>query len=69
MMGRSLFRERLPLRARPLGDCPRCGRTLLGATDDWLDAERVVTAHFMACEVAAPVHPEARPRAILRPAI
>ena len=70
-MGRSLLRERLPLRARPLGDCPRCGRTLLGATDDWLDAERVVTDHLLACEqveVSVQCEP-ARPRVVLRPAI
>ena len=70
MMGRSVLRERLPLRARPLGDCPRCGRTLLGATANWLDAERVVTDHLLGCELPAPVrHEVARPRVVLRPAI
>lgn len=70
VLGRSLLRERLPLRARPLGDCPRCGRTLLGATDDWLDAERIVTDHLLACELPAPVQHEAvRPRVVLRPAM
>jgi hypothetical protein len=70
MLGRSLLRERLPLRTRPLGECPRCGRTMLGATDDWVDAERVVTDHLLACELQVPVQREvARPRAILRPAI
>jgi len=67
MMGRSLLRERPLLRARPLEECPRCGRTLLRATDDWLDAERVVTDHLQACEPEAPVrHEEARPLALLR---
>jgi hypothetical protein len=71
MMGRSLLRERLPLRDRPLGDCPRCGRTLLGPSEDWLDAERLVTDHLMLCEDAAAVHetPVSRPRVVLRPAI
>jgi len=69
-MGRSLLRERLPLRARPLGECQRCGRMLLGATDDWLDAERVVTDHLLSCELPGPVqHEAARPRILLRPAM
>ena len=71
ILGRSLLRERLPLRARPLGECPRCGRTLLGPSEDWLDAERLVTDHLMLCEPAAEVReaPERRPRVVLRPAM
>jgi hypothetical protein len=70
VMGRSLLRDRLPLRARPLGDCPRCGRTLLGPTEDWLDAENLVTDHLMVCEQETRVCVEpARPRVVLRPAM
>ena len=70
VMGRSLLRDRLPLRARPLGECPRCGRTLLGPSEDWLDAENLVTDHLRACEIQATVHePPARPRVVLRPAM
>jgi hypothetical protein len=70
VMGRSLLRERLPLRARPLGECPRCGRTLLGSSEDWLDAENLVTDHLRACDRPAPVRePAARPRVVLRPAM
>ena len=71
MMGRSLLRERLRLRARPLGECPRCGRTLLGPSEDWLDAERLVTDHLTVCEPAAAVReaPDHRPRVALRPAM
>jgi hypothetical protein len=69
-MGRSLLRERLPLRARALGECPRCGRTLLAASEDWLDAENLVDDHLMVCEHAAPVQePPPRPRVVLRPAM
>jgi hypothetical protein len=43
---------------------------LLGATDDWLDAERVVTDHLLSCELPGPVqHEAARPRILLRPAM
>ena len=71
LMGRSLLRERVPLRERPLGACPRCGRTLLGPSEDWLDAERLVTDHLMVCERAAARHeaPARRPRVVLRPAM
>jgi hypothetical protein len=72
ILGRSLLRERLPLRARPLAECPRCGLTLLGASEDWLDAERLVTDHLMVCEPVATVHEEAparRRRVVLRPAM
>ena len=70
MMGRSLLRERLPLRARPLGACPRCGCTLLAPSEDWLDAENLVTDHLLVCEHRAAVpEPLARPRVVLRPAM
>jgi hypothetical protein len=70
-MGRSLLRERQHVRSRPFGDCPACGATLV-ASDDWLDAERVVTEHLRTCEHDAAVRvarPERRPRPILRPAL
>ena len=71
LMGRSLLRERQHLRARPFGDCPDCGTTLV-SSDDWLDAERVVTEHLRTCEregAVRMVRPPHRPRPLLRPAL
>jgi hypothetical protein len=47
--GRSLLRVRAVRGTHPIGDCPRCGDPLTAATEDWLDAERVVTEHLQSC--------------------
>jgi hypothetical protein len=69
-MGRTLLRGRLRRRARPLGDCPRCGHALEGSTECWFDADRVMTEHMQSCPVPALAHTvelsEPRPRAMLR---
>ena len=68
MMGRSLLRARLHRRARPIGPCPRCGRSIEGS-EDWIDAERVVADHARICEVEQPLREAHRLRVLLRPAL
>ena len=71
LIGRSLLRARQRVRPRPFGECPACGTTLV-SSDEWLDAERVVTEHLRICERDAAVrivHPTQRSRPMLRPAL
>src|SRR5436190_23904394 len=53
-MGRTLLRGRLRRRARPLGDCPRCGHALEASTECWFDADRVMTEQLQSCPVSDP---------------
>lgn len=48
LLGRGLLRRRARHRACTLGACPRCGRPL-GAREDWLEAERLVSEHLARC--------------------
>jgi hypothetical protein len=54
LVGRGVLRKRLRRRACSVGTCPRCGSVLFGLTEDWLDAERVMSRHLEGCSVATP---------------
>jgi hypothetical protein len=69
VMGRSLLRRRSRQRTTAVGDCPRCGSVVLGATECWLDAERILTEHLRTCDpgAAVPAPPRSgRVRGLLR---
>jgi hypothetical protein len=69
VVGRSLLRERSGRRSRAIGSCPRCGDVVVGAGEDWLEAENAMAEHLLACPVRKtavpePVEPPRAPHAL-----